>query len=132
VISPDLPSVLYHYTCNHGLNGIIADRALKPNYQPWLGMALTWLTDLDTPDRAALGLTSDHIVCDRTENRVDVTPTADMQPWTTWARNARVPQVVRDMLEGGGGFPRHWWVCPVLVPVQTFHRARGYLPAASA
>lgn len=129
-MTTDLPRVLYHYTCNHGLNGIIADRKLMPNPHPWLGHALVWLTDLDTPDRAALGLTAEHITCDRTENRVTVTYTPIIRPWVEWAKWATVPYLVRDMLEGGGGLPMHWWVCPVALPLATFERSRGRIGKA--
>lgn len=126
-------SALYHYTCNHRLNGVIADRALMPNPHPWIGIPLVWLTDLDVPDRAALGLTAEHLrACDRTENRVAVSPIATMRPWIDWARDHGVTSLVRDMIEGGGARPRHWWVSPVAVEALTFERSRPHIGKACA
>lgn len=124
------PPVLYHYTCNHRLNGILADRTLQTNPHPLLGYALVWLTDLDVPDRAGLGLTSQYISCDRTENRVEVAYTPEIRPWVEWARLAKIPWLARETIEGGGALPRHWWVSPVDLPVTTFQPSRGHLGKA--
>lgn len=129
-MTSELPAVLYHYTCNHGLNGIIADRKLLPNPHPWIGHPLVWLTDLDVPDRAGLGLTAHHITCDRTENRVEVAYNPVIRPWTEWATWTQVPYLVRDTIEGGGGLPMHWWVSTVAVPLGSFQRSRGRLGKA--
>ncbi|WP_158884094.1 hypothetical protein [Amycolatopsis anabasis] len=128
----ELPPILYHYTCNHRLNGIIAERALLPNPHPWLGAALVWLTDLHLPDRSALGFTIEHLGCDRTENRVEVRPTTNMQPWPHWAHHHAIPALARDMIEGGGALPTRWWVSPAPVEVLAFDRARGHLGRRSA
>lgn len=116
-MTPHLPGVLYHYTCAVSLRSIAADRALKPSPHPLLGHALVWLTDLRTPDRHALGLTSDALRCDRTEHRVDVVTGPEMQWWPDWARKARVPGLFRSILEDGGGLPERWWVSAVDVRV---------------
>lgn len=57
----------YHYTCLHGAERIEADRGLiKPNPQPVLGdLELSWFTTLPSATRAALGLSSRTLSCDR-------------------------------------------------------------------
>lgn len=101
---------LYHFTCiDHGLAGIEREGILRPNFQPNLGTRLVWLTDLDTPDRAALGLTSHTLTCDRTAARITVEWTDPIEPWPSWARRNRVAQPIRDLYEYGH-FPRHWYV----------------------
>lgn len=130
-MTPELPAVLYHYTCGHGLRGITADRALTPNPHPLLGHPLVWLTDLPTPDRHALGLTSDTLLCDRTEHRADVIPGPDVQWWPHWAHKARIPGLIREILEGGGGQPTHWWVASVNVSVLAVHPRRALRSVSS-
>jgi hypothetical protein len=115
----DPPDQLFHYTCRDRLDGITADRRLIPNPHPLLGEALVWLTDLDVPDRQALGLTSAHLLtCDRTAVRVIVQTDPSTLRWSMWARRARVPSLARALLEGGGALPKHWWVSAVPMPVR--------------
>lgn len=106
---------LYHYTCRHSLAGIRADGLLRVNRQPVLdGLELVWLTDLETPDRAALGLTSRVLQCDRTEHRVKVD--AGAVHWPVFAR--QLPATQRRSLElAPGALPMHWYVSeqPVFV-----------------
>lgn len=114
---------LWHYTCDHGHDAIgqsgylrsivdlataekLAARGLPSEFGRWI-----WLTDLDTPVRGALGLTSHILGCDRTAHRYRVTwPTgaADIQPWTTVRRLA--PRDLLASLEQGDARPRHWYV----------------------
>lgn len=109
-----IPNVLYHYTCTeHGEAGIRKRREVLPRMQPMLGYPLLWLTDLDTPDRWALGLTSSTPCCDRTEVRVSVASHGNnggttVVPWWFYARNM-VDRYVRDLYEDTG-LPLHWWV----------------------
>lgn len=100
---------LYHYTCDHSVERIRRDGFLRPNRHPSLGARLVWLTDLDTPDRDALGLTSQFITCDRTKHRFTVADESFVVPWTEWAREHKVSHLVRDYLEQFG-LPRHWFV----------------------
>lgn len=106
---------LYHYTCSHALPGILRDGFLRPNINPLLDdLDLVWLTDLDTPDRAALGLTSNILSCDRTEHRVEVD--VEAIHWPRFAR--RFPAEQRRPLEfAPGAMPMHWYVSETPVPV---------------
>lgn len=105
---------LFHFTCGHGLAGISHDGATRPHPQPMLRGCppITWLTDLDVPDRAALGLTSVLLSCDRTRYRLDVDAddVTALLHWPAAAREWRIQRPVRDLLECGGAMPVHWWV----------------------
>lgn len=117
-MKPVTPSPLWHFTCSHGVEGITKLRLLHPN--PHLLLpgrpSLLWLTDLETPDRDGLGLTSERLSRDRTEYRVRVDATYGARWWPEWARDERVPRQIRDDLETFGR-PAHWWVSPIPLPV---------------
>jgi hypothetical protein len=82
---------------------------LTPWPQPFLGgVALVWLTDLAVPDRAALGLESVTLTCDRTACRYVVKDTSTCVPWLQWA--ARLPLRLRSLLETEGRKPAHWYI----------------------
>lgn len=108
---------LYHYTCSHSAVLIRRDMVLKPHTQGQLdGRPLIWLTDLDTPNMAALSLTSVHLRCDRTEWRavVDV----DAHHWPDYVRRQdRAFRAQARALAEEGGMPMHWYVCRFPVPV---------------
>jgi hypothetical protein len=73
-----------------------------------------WLTDLEVPDRKALGLTSDLLDCDRLEHRVVVD--VEAEHWPRYAR--RLPLELRRRLElAAGARPMHWYVSEHPVPV---------------
>ncbi len=119
---------LWHYTCDHGRDGIGDHGTLRPAremiprsrvhglpswYRPALD--LVWLTDLPFPARDALGLTSLALSCDRTAHRyrcdsIGPVPYIEMRP--------SLPRKLSDCLESatGSGF-RRWWVSSVAVPV---------------
>jgi hypothetical protein len=80
--------------------------------------ALVWLTDLDTPDADALGLTTSYIACDRTEYRYRVTDHAGVITWAEWVDLQR-PRYDLTFVSAFtmGRRPRHWWVADVPVPV---------------
>lgn len=107
---------LYHYTCSDGLKCIRRDGFLKPHGQVVLGgVPLVWLTDLAVVDRAALGLWSHSLSCDRTEHRVEVETDAAMH-WPRYARRFLWP--LREQLEGSNGArPMHWYVSEQPVPL---------------
>lgn len=107
---------LYHFTCEHAAQRIRVDRWLRPHRQVVLGdRELVWLTDLEEPYRAALGLTSYTLRCDRTEVRV-VAVTSDATHWPVYARG--LPAEQRHALEyADGALPMHWWVAEMPVPV---------------
>lgn len=107
---------LYHYTCSHSVPGIERDGVLKGRPWPFWPQAgpLVHLTDLDWPDRDALGLTSHTLGCDRTEYRVTVD--AEAEHWPVFART--LPRAVRFALEDGPGRrPMHWYVGTMPVEV---------------
>lgn len=116
------PAALYHYTCrDHGEPGITRDQKLMPQRQPLLGRHLVWLTDMDTPDAWALGLTNYTLCCDRTQVRVTVHPQAwadrcGIRPW--WHYRRTVHPVLREALEQTGML-MHWWVTDNAVPIDT-------------
>jgi hypothetical protein len=121
-----VPARLYHYTCADSLAGITTTRTLIPNRHCVVGTPLVWLTDLAHPNRNALGLTASYYLdCDRTQIRCDIDPTGTrhITPWWRWARDRRVPQLLRDLLEEDA-MPMHWWVSPVPVPVTAVHDLR--------
>lgn len=113
---------LFHFTCDHGREGIARDGVLRPNRHPYLPEPLVWLTDLWTPMRHGLGLTSYSLSCDRTEYRFDVESARSAEHWPRYARRLGLSRAVRDELEGLPGVqPMHWWVAtaPVLVMSRT-------------
>lgn len=100
---------LYHYTCSHGAEGIRKDLCLKGNPHPLMPESygpLIWLTDLDSPDRQALGLTSRLLRCDRTTHRVTVDTELALH-WPEFART--LSRRLRDLLEQDAK-PIHWYV----------------------
>lgn len=118
---------LYHFTCDHGRLGIgdagcllnAKQQGLKvpkvPRYQARL-FELIWVTDLETPIREALGLTSFTISCDRTRYRYKVTDAYTVDRWLDVRKD--FPQRFRDELErASGALPAHWFVSSMPVPV---------------
>lgn len=108
--------ILYHYTCDHGMKGIRRyNGVIRPN--PSFVPSLVWLTDLDVPDRLALGLTSVILDCDRTQHqfRVDGSQPG-IEPWTSWCRETGRTRQFRERFEGTpGARPGHWWVSTLAV-----------------
>lgn len=106
----ELPT-LYHYTCDHGHQGIGSGTGVL------LARGLAWLTDLEVPIRDALGLTSVILSCDRTRHRYRATDALEhVRPWMEVRR--QVPAAWVEALETTpGAAPRHWWVSswPVMV-----------------
>ena len=117
---------LYHYTCDHG-NADIGRELLvrcsrdilptdRHQYMPRDMLRFCWFTDLDTPIREALGLTSRVSRCNRIEFRYKATDTTSLARWTAVRRT--VEPWVRDALEAAqGAMPAHWWVSETPVPV---------------
>lgn len=104
-------TTLWHYTCDHHHLQLGRRNVLTPGRDGFV-----WLTDLDHPYAAALGLTSVVLACDRTAHRYRVRYAADARPWTEVRRE--VNPVRREALESAPGvLPRHWWVATTLVPV---------------
>lgn len=114
-------SQLYHYTCSCSLEKIRdTDWLLIPNQQaPLVGLpSLVWLTDMEKPDKGALGLTSKILSCDRTEHRLAIPDTVGVLPWSQWCRANGFTRAQRDWLELANPFgsaapqPRRWFVTP--------------------
>lgn len=111
-------SVLFHYTCDHGLEGIRDSIwMLRPWGAPGLPQ-LVWLTDLTIPDREGLGLTSKTLSCDRTTYRLTVHPQAvtPVEHWSTARRHFR-PTYVEALERAKGAKPEHWWIARERIPV---------------
>jgi hypothetical protein len=102
---------LYHYTCEHGSAGIQADGLIVPQPQPPDGeRKIVWLTDLEAPNRAALGLTSLVLQCDRMERRFVVPEPESVYRYVD-VRRAWWPREWRELLESAdGAMPMHWYV----------------------
>lgn len=95
--------MMYHYTCDHGYEGILRDGEVRPNPHT----KVSWFTDLPTPDVSALGLTSHILDCDRTTHRFRATHLGAL---VSFAEVWRGPDVLP-------GEPDHWWVAFTNVPV---------------
>lgn len=107
--------MLYHYTCGHGAAGIGKTGLIDVFLQPPEGqVALTWLTDLEAPNRLALGLTSNTIQCDRLAFRFDVPEPVEVVRYVD-VRREHFPRYWREALERSpGAMPMHWYLS--LVP----------------
>jgi hypothetical protein len=125
---------LYHYTCEHGREGIgdkgevrsirefdVAAFATLNRRGLGLWALLSWFTDLDTPVREVLGLTSESITCDRTQYRYRVTDTGECEPWVGSSVRKFIGKQHGGFLErlelSGHALPMHWWVAIEPVPV---------------
>jgi hypothetical protein len=121
---------LYHFTCSHAAPHIDRARALVPQVswrhldslllergEPmtglWRAPAVVWLTDMRSPDRDALGLTSRTLKCDRTEFRYTVETDA-AEPWLAFARRYDASPEYLARLPGK---PGRWFVMAGRVPV---------------
>lgn len=105
---------LYHYTCEHAVRRIGRYGTLIPQPQPALkGAKLVWLTDQETPNRAALCLTSHLLSCDRLAHRYLVTDLGSVVPWrgSEWQHLGWAALELAD-----GADPSHWFVSAVSLP----------------
>jgi len=107
---------LYHYTCSdHGLPNIAATGVLEPR---GVLARLVWLTDLATPNRDALGLTSHLLDCDRTEIQLRVPWHRSIRPWWVWRRAHPEHRAWTTELElAPGARPAHWFVSASPLPL---------------
>lgn len=112
-------TTLWHYTCAHGdlaigPRGILLPALWQIHEVPmglptdaYALLGLVWATDMDAPDRQALGLTSATLSCDRMAHRYAVPAEA----FTPWGRiRHRMSTALVDALElANGAQPAHWW-----------------------
>jgi hypothetical protein len=100
---------LYHFTCDHGRDGIVRDGVVKPNRHPYLGLAVAWFTDLADPTADEVGLTSATLRCDRLAYRFEIVDLAKAHPWLGSVEQSVTPiQYQADLHRFST--PRHWWV----------------------
>lgn len=112
------PMTLYHWTCaDHGRPGIEREGVIRPGSD--LGVNLpqsmfAWFTDLDAPNRDALGLTNAVAKCDRLAHGY-IVDSPKVMPWMSIRR--ALPRHFVDMLETTpGAMPRHWFVAAEPIP----------------
>jgi len=129
-----MTSTLWHYTCAHSLDALDhSGTLLPPLWQidsvpgglpiaAYALLGLVWATDMDPPDRAALGLTSATLSCDRMRHRYAVPG----EQFTHWGRmRHRLPTELVDALElATGAQPAHWWVSDT--PVEGAYRDKEW------
>lgn len=125
------PRALFHYTCQHvadrlGVYAVLqplrghAPEATKllPRPLRWMS-AVLWLTDLEEPNRAALGLTSVTLHCDRTERRYRVDDWAMIRPLRWSDARGQYPALhVMELESPPGAQPEHWWISTVDQPAK--------------
>lgn len=105
-----MPRKIFHFTCDHAARGIGRRGELRPMPQPFLEMRpVVWLTDMATPDRAALGLTSNLLGCDRTAFRYIAAPTSTIVSWAEWKSDHQLDAGLVADLEHGRQ-PAAWFV----------------------
>jgi hypothetical protein len=99
---------LYHYTCYHRMQKIEAGGGvLMP--QPGPIVKILWATDLEVPNREAIGLTGYTHACDRGEFRYRILEERNFDQWVTVRR--KLPTSWVEMLESApGAMPMHWWI----------------------
>lgn len=117
---------LWHYTCSHsraelGDEGVLlptADRAdvSRLGINAWPSF-FVWVTDMAEPEPNALGLTRNHIRCDRTEHRYWVTDASDIVPWQHVLDTDPGYASVASLLLSPGADPSRWFVSSGPVPV---------------
>ena len=123
--------MMYHYTCEHGHAGLGDGGWTLPNWNPIIGAHLTWFTDMDTPDRDTLGLTSETglLSCDRLTYRyktVHPTGDGDIYPWLNSSEQAQTsPHTQADMQRFGD--PARWFIArrQVEVALDGAYRKKG-------
>lgn len=121
-------NAIFHYTCSHHVADIERERLVRPGL-PWtvidtawknrgfgptgLGAAprIAWLTDMESPEAEALGLTMNYISCDRTEFRVTVAPHPRIESWAAFVGRYKPNPDWLESLQRSRA-PARWFVCP--------------------
>jgi hypothetical protein len=118
------PLKYYHWCCSHSAAGIRETGTVRPH------LGLSWWTDIDTPgrrSRAALGLTSQIIACDRMEYRCEAEPWSGHGPlaaWSDYARDRLDAGFIAELESAPGVDPGRWYVAWEPVPVRSVRRVR--------
>lgn len=108
--------IFQHFTCEDGHRGIIRDGMIRPNRHPLLGgPSVIWLTREKFPKRAALGLTSHSLSCDRMAHRIEVDPDHALH-WDA-AKGMFNPIAVQQLESARGARPSSWWVTFEAIPI---------------
>lgn len=137
------PRRLWHYCCDHSVEGIIKDDTIKPHpgghqekaslLSTWNVVALPviWLTDIDVmtvweADMIGLGRNTEFVTCNRVQYRFRVSSTQG-EWWPDWADRAvkedRLNATYRELLELDRQ-PEHWWVSEK--PIRSPHLDERY------
>ena len=110
-------TALYHFTCHHKAEQIGAMLgSIQPHRQPvLLDLSLSWFTSMPGAGRAALGLTSKTLECDRMEALYEVEPDDErfVMPWADLKRLdgfAPLIDASRRLEAVRGTRPSLWWV----------------------
>jgi hypothetical protein len=122
-----IPETLYHYTCAHVRELLGDEGVLRPavdlvpyGRRPLLTPAAmwVWLTDMETPNPGALGLTRHLITCDRTEYRYRVDMAAAGEDIWRWSDvRLRTRPRFRRAMESEYARPSRWFISARPVPV---------------
>ncbi|MFC0673511.1 hypothetical protein [Brachybacterium hainanense] len=107
---------LYHYTHPEAAEKIAASGLVLPGRDVGMISPLSWFTDMEIPDRNALGLTMHFLTIDRTARRFRVVDDTWVKPWRDLRR--KFPPRYLDQLEASpGALLMHWWVAARPIPV---------------
>lgn len=100
--------ILYHFTCEHGFEGITKDREITARVHPFMPSLgpLVWLTDNPHPTADDVGFGGEFSICDHMAYRYAVTTKAAI-PWSRIRLLA--PREVVTVLEKFSD-PDHWFV----------------------
>lgn len=123
-------TTLYHFTCDHG-RAALGGRGdalplrmhsqgrvdLLPVEHRWMA-DLVWFTDLGTPTRTALGLTSHTLPCDRLAYRYRALDTARVERWLDVCAAVAPRADYVNLHRSPGVLPGTWWVAWEAVSVE--------------
>lgn len=110
---------IVHYSCEHGAEQIRkAGFVVVPQQQIVLGNpTLSWWTHVPNPPRAALGLTSHSLSCDRMDHRFRALDGSALFRWND-VRHVFPRQGVLRLEAARGARPAYWWVSTEPVEVE--------------
>lgn len=102
---------MYHFTCEHRAELIGVDGGVILPYPQQLlgGLSVSWWTTAQQPERAALGLTSHTLSCDRLSARYAALDQSSIMPWAE-LRDVLPIERVRRLEAVRGTRPSLWHV----------------------